>query len=275
MTEGLLVSPSRSAAAPAAPRRGRRNQSGTPVRGLLPLILALAGWELLGRRDSPYFPVPSEWARDVGPLIEEGLLLEGLGWTSLTFILGLVLATLLGTTIGALVGASRTADRALGPTLESLRVLPAAALVPLAALILGYTMQMKLAVVVLPATWPILLSVRAARRALSPVLIDVSRTLGLSRGERIRKVLVPVLTPAVLLGIRVAAPLALIITLLVEIVTRINGLGALLGSAQSNFQSAQVYGLLVIAGVLGFLVNWAVTRAESAVSLRMTGRAGN
>lgn len=77
------------------------------------------------------------------------------------------------------------------------------------------------------------------------------------------------MTKAVLLGVRVSAPLALIITILVEIVTRINGLGALLGAAQSNFMSARVYGLLMIAGVLGYLVNWVVTRLESVVNNRM------
>jgi hypothetical protein len=33
-----------------------------------------------------------------------------------------------------------------------------------------------------------------------------------------------------------------------------------------------VYGLLVVAGALGFLVNEAVTRAEAATRRRMTGR---
>jgi len=133
---------------------------------------------------------------------------------------------------------------------------------------------MKLAVVVLPAMWPVLLTVRSARRAMSPVLLDVPRTLGLTRWARIRKILVPALTPSVLLGVRVSGPLALIIALLVEIVTRIDGLGALLGTAQAEFKSAQVFGLLVIAGVLGFAVNWLVTRAEAAVHGRLAGPVG-
>jgi ABC-type nitrate/sulfonate/bicarbonate transport system permease component len=189
--------------------------------------------------------------------------------------LGLLIATTVGALLGAAVGASRSLDRAFGPTLEFLRVLPAASLVPLAALLLGYTLEMKLAVVTLPATWPVLLTVRSARRAMSPVLLDVPRTLGLSRLARARKILVPSLTPSVLLGVRVSGPLALIITLLVEIVTRINGLGALMGAAQSNFRSAQVFGLLVIAGALGFAVNWLVTRAESVVAVRMTGHSSH
>lgn len=243
--------------------------SGTPVRGILPLVLALVLWQLVGNKDSPYFPPPSEWYHGLQPLVEKNLLLPALRATAITFVVGLALATLIGAVVGSLVGSSRLADRALGPTLEFLRILPAASLVPIAALILGYTEQMKLVVVVLPALWPILLACRSARRSINPVLLDVPRTLGLSRLEGLLKVTVPSMLRPVLLGVRVAAPLALIITILVEIVTRVNGLGALLGTAQSNFASAQVYGLLLIAGVLGFLVNWVVTRLDFAVSRRM------
>ncbi|PWR13621.1 hypothetical protein DKT69_20020 [Micromonospora sicca] len=267
------LTPKESAGTTAA--RAKRRRGGAPLRGLLPLVLGLVLWQVLAPAQSPYFPAPSEWGRALLPLVKDGSLLTAIGWSFLTFVLGLLLATVVGAAIGALIGANRTVDRALGPTLESLRVLPAAALVPLATLVLGYSMQMKLLVVVLPATWPILLSVRTARRSLSPVLMDMSRTLGLGRGERVRKILIPALTPSMLLGIRIAAPLALIITLLVEIVTRINGLGGLLGFAQASFLTAQVYGLLVIAGALGFLVNWAVTHAEHAVSMRMTGGAAD
>jgi ABC-type nitrate/sulfonate/bicarbonate transport system permease component len=255
-------------------RRKATERSGTPVRGLLPLVLALVLWQLVGDPASPYFPPPSDWYTATVPLLENGELLPALGWTTLTFLIGLTLATLIGGSLGVLVGSSRVADRALGPTLEFFRILPAASLVPVAALILGYTMQMKLAVVVLPATWPILLACRSARRSLSSVLMDVPRTLALSRRERLTKVVLPAMSRAVLLGVRVSAPLALIITLLVEIVTRMDGVGGLLGRAQVNFLSAQVYGLLVIAGVLGYLVNLIVTNLEGVLSARMGGGAG-
>ena len=226
----LLKTPAQPAQKSKAQRPPQDQWSGTPVRGILPLVLALVLWQLLGDPSSPYFPPPSEWFAALQPLVEDGVLLKALRETTLTFILGLALATLIGATVGSLVGSSRVADRALGPTLEFLRILPAASLVPIAALILGYTMQMKLVVVVLPALWPILLACRSARRSINPVLLDVPRTLGLTRRESLLKVTVPSLLRPILLGVRVAAPLALIITLLVEIVTRINGLGALLGA---------------------------------------------
>ena len=236
---------------------------GTPVRGLLPLVALLLLWQLLGDPASPYFPPPSTWVDGITPLVAAGTLWPAIGNTTATFLLGLAIATTLGTLLGTLIGASRPVDRALSPSLEFLRALPAASLVPVAALVLGYTTQMKLVVVVLPTTWPILLTCRTARRALSPILLDIPRTLGLSTWDRTTKVLIPALLPAALLGIRIAAPLALIITLLVEIVTRVNGLGAALGTAQANFLSAQTYGLLTITALLGYTVNWVVTRAEA------------
>lgn len=248
-----------------------RRAASSPLIGLLPLVLALAAWQLAGDPASPYFPPPSRWWEELRPLWDDGRMVAAIRASIVTLVLSLVVATAVGTLVGGAVGASRTTDRALGPLLEFLRVLPAAALVPLAALVLGYTLQMKIAVVVLPATWPVLLACRSSRRAVSATLIDASRSLGLSRRERFTKILLPSLAPGILLGLRVAAPLALIITILVEIVTRINGIGALMGSAQANYRSAQVYGLLAIAGIIGFLVNWVVTRLESAVSRRMTG----
>jgi ABC-type nitrate/sulfonate/bicarbonate transport system permease component len=265
------ASAAQSSARRLALSRGAKSSGGTPARGLLPIIVVLGLWQLIGSAESPYFPVPSEWYAAIKPLAQEGVLAGALGWTSLTFGIGLALATVTGAVLGTLVGSSRTMDRAFGPMLEFVRALPAAAIVPVLALILGYTMQMKLAVVVIPSTWPILLSCRTARRSMSPLLLDVPRTLGLSQAARLRKVLLPSMLPGLLLGVRVAAPLALIVTLLVEIVTRINGLGALLADAQTRYLSAQVYGLLMIAGALGYAVNWIVTRSEVAVARRMRG----
>lgn len=50
--------------------------------------------------------------------------------------------------------------------------------------------------------------------------------------------------------------------------TRVNGLGGLLGTAQANYDSGQVYGLLMIAGVLGFVVNWLVTKSDVLIARR-------
>ena len=149
-----------------------------------------------------------------------------------------------------------------GPFLEFCRAMPPPAIVPLAILFLGYDERMKLSIVAISAMWPILLNTSSAIQHIHPILLDVSTSLRLSVFERVRLIVIPSVVPAILLGIRIALPLTIVLTLLVEILTSIEGIGALMIAAQRNFQSGQVYGLLVLVGMFGFLLNNAFSIAE-------------
>lgn len=172
-------------------------------------------------------------------------------------------AAAMGTLLGLVVGASRQVDRALGPTLEFARAMPPAAVVPIAALLIGYTATMKIVVVTFAAIWSILLNTRAGVRSLDPVLLDTARCLHLNRFDSSRKCVLPALLPSIFLGVRVAAPVALVITLLVEILTRVNGVGALIATAQRSYLAGQVYGLILLAGLFSFLVNGLVSMVQA------------
>ena len=262
MTASLTAASLDVADADPRPAR-RRTGSFPPLRGLLPLAALLGIWQLLGSEASPYFPPPSSWARGLHRLWESGTLWPASLQTLATFGLSLVAATLVGALVGILVGAFKKLDRALGPALEFARAMPPAAMVPIAALLIGYDEKMKVAVVTFAAVWPVLLNARAGIRALDPVLLETARSLHLTWFDTARKALVPALMPAILLGVRVAAPVALVITLLVEILTRVGGLGALIALSQRNYQSAQVYGLILVAGLFSFLVNGLVAVLEA------------
>lgn len=251
-----------------APRRSSRRSGGNfpPARGIAPLVVLLALWQILGTSGSPYYPRPSAWWSALSQLWNHGQLASAIGQTVEAFVLSLIIATVVGSVIGLLTGALRPADRSLSPTLEFMRAIPAAAVVPVFNLILGYHLSMTLSVVVFAAVWPVLLSTRAAVREMNPLLADVGRTLHLSRKAMIAKVYLPSMMPAVLVGVRVAAPLTLIITLLVEILTGVSGLGALISVAQRNFESAQVYGLVAVAGVLALIVNLVVVGLEARLN---------
>jgi ABC-type nitrate/sulfonate/bicarbonate transport system permease component len=71
--------------------------------------------------------------------------------------------------------------------------------------------------------------------------------------------------PEFFLGMRVALPLAVVVTLLVEILTSLPGIGSLMTQAQRNYQSAQLFGLLVVVGLLGFSISAAFTLVEKSV----------
>lgn len=240
----------------------------SPLRGVLPLAGLLAVWQLFGSDASPYFPTPSSWTTGLVELWDSDALLPALVATLTTFVVALGVATVLGASLGLLVGASPRADRALGPTFEFARAIPPAVMVPIATLLIGYDGTMKVTMVTLAAIWSILLNTRAGVRNLDPILLDTAATLRLNRFDRARKVIVPALSPSIFLGVRVAAPIALVITLLVEFLTQVPGLGGLIANSQRTFQSAQVYGLIVVAGLTSLLINAMVAALEANVFRR-------
>jgi ABC-type nitrate/sulfonate/bicarbonate transport system permease component len=146
--------------------------------------------------------------------------------------------------------------------------------VPVAVLLLGYVEGLKIVIVVLVAVWPILLNTASAAGALSDLLADVSRTLRLGRAATLRKIVIPAAVPAFLVGIRGAVPLAIIITLLVEMITSLPGIGSLIVLSQRQFRSSEVYGLLVLVGLIGFALNSLFVIIEGMVLQRWPPRAG-
>lgn len=243
---------------------GRTHRSGV-VTGLAPLALLLVVWEVVGSPDSPFYPAPSSWWPALFTRGQDEDIIPAILDTSRTFGLGLSVATLVGVGVGIGVGVSVRADRAFGPMFEFARAVPPAALVPVATLLLGFDETMKIVVVVMAAVWPIMLNTRAGIRAIDPIRLDMARSLGMSSSRTVGRVLLPSVTPAVLLGVRVATPVALVITLLVEYLTGVNGLGALVGDAQRTFQPARVYALIVIAGLISLAVNSLIRSIEQRI----------
>jgi ABC-type nitrate/sulfonate/bicarbonate transport system permease component len=255
-----VQSPPRAAARPAPGRaaRPRKRRSAAPLRGLLPLVLLLGIWEAAGH-GSVFFPPPSQWVSQTSSMASGGGLFPAVRQTLVTFVLGLVIASVIGSALGIAIGRSGLLDRLLSPTLEFFRFLPGVALVPLAVLFMGYTQSMELYVVVFGAVWPVLLQVRLAAREIDPVLEDVRRALHLTRAAAFFKITLPAVAPGIMLGVVITAPLTLVLALVVEISTQVSGLGKLLETAQQSFLAAQVFGLIVIVGVIALVINIALS----------------
>jgi ABC-type nitrate/sulfonate/bicarbonate transport system permease component len=243
------------------------------LRGLLPLVLLLLLWQLLQSGPSPYFPAPSRWWTATVALFNREHLLLAFGATTWTFVKGLALAIIIGTALGVLVGVSERAARALHPLLEFMRAIPPPVTVPVASLLIGYNESMKLTVVVLSALWPILLNTTSAVRQIDPLLLDVARSFRMTPIERMRRIVFPAIVPSLLIGIRIAIPLAIVVTLLVEMLTSLPGIGALMIRSQRNFQSSEVYALLVLVGLFGFVVNDLFAVIEGMIMRRWPPRA--
>jgi ABC-type nitrate/sulfonate/bicarbonate transport system permease component len=234
----------------------------TALTGLLPLVALLLVWQVVGPARSISYPRPDAWLVGLGNLLDDGTLLPALRTTLLTFAGSLAVATPAGALLGMLMGASDRADRALSPIMDFFRSLPPPVVVPVAGLILGLTPLADVVIVVLAIVWPILLNAMTGMRGVPRVRLEMARTLGLSPTERFFKVVLPSVLPSIMVGVRIAASSALIVTLLVDMLGSGDGLGRQLVLNQQRFQAGAVWGLLLITGVLGYVLNVALGVAE-------------
>lgn len=243
---------------------GRIRRHAAPVRGFLPLLLGLALWELLlVGQTSPFFPPPSLWFSELTEEYSAGELLSALGATFRTLVVGLAIATAIGAVAGIAIGYFRTVRMSFSTLVEFLRALPSPVIVPIAMLAFGQGEAMKVFAVAFASIWPVLLNAASAAGSTSPVLLDVATTFRMGTGARLRKIVLPGTVPSILLGVRVALPVALIVTILVEMLGAGGGIGAPLIDAQREYRSASAFGLLLIVGIFGYVLNLLFTMLQA------------
>ncbi|WP_068398765.1 ABC transporter permease [Kribbia dieselivorans] len=262
------VTEKRAAARAAAPATRRSGLSITPltfVIGLTPLVLVLVGWQVFGDPVDFTFPPPSTWWEATKLMWASGELPTALTRTLWTFALGLVFSVVLGTALGWLIGASKTVDRALSPLLDFFRSMPSPAIVPVATIVFGVTIRMSVVVMVLALIWPVLLAVASSRQNIPTVRLEMGRVLGLSGFDRMRKVVLPSLLPAVMTGTRVVVSQGFVVALLIDIIGAGAGIGRLLVVRQQSFDAAAVWALLVIIGLAGLVANLLVSALDNRV----------
>jgi sulfonate transport system permease protein len=133
---------------------------------------------------------------------------------------------------------------------------------------------MKIAVIAITASWPILLNTISGVSRIHTLLFDVGRSLRMSRLQMLWKIAIPATIPDFLLGARVALSLAIVTTLLVEMFTGLPGIGYLMMLGQRSYDSAEVFGLLAIIGILAFLLSLIFAAVEGIVMRRWPPRHG-
>jgi ABC-type nitrate/sulfonate/bicarbonate transport system permease component len=88
-----------------------------------------------------------------------------------------------------------------------------------------------------------------------PVARDTARSYRFRFFTEARQVIWPTALPYIVTGFRLAASVALILTITGELIIGTPGLGKLISVAQQSGAVASMYGLIFVTGILGVLVN--------------------
>lgn len=235
------------------------------MAGLATLAVILQVLPSTGLVNPTYFPPLSDWLVALGEQVRTARFWQALGETLQGWLIGLGLAVVGGTVLGVLIASLPMVDRLLSSTIEFLRPIPSVALVPIAALLFGTTMQATLLLVVFASLWPVLIQVIYGVRDIERVALDTARSYRFPLATRIRSVIWPSMLPYLIVGVRLSAAVALILEITGELVIGSPGLGKLIALAQSSAAVSNMYALVLVTAVLGVIVNVGTRAIERRV----------
>ncbi|HEX5731067.1 ABC transporter permease [Microbacterium sp.] len=168
--------------------------------------------------------------------------------------LGIVLSITIGIVAGTLIGLNRWLRETLEPLLEFFRAIPPPVLIPIVMLLMGITDAMKVAVIVFGAVWPVLLNTIEGVRSTDSVMTETARSFALTRGERLRYLVLPSASPRIMAGVRQTMSVALILMVISEMFASSSGLGYRIVYFQRNYLIAEMWSGILLLGLIGVLL---------------------
>jgi NitT/TauT family transport system permease protein len=234
------------------------------------VFVAFEVWARMVHLQSDSIAPPSDVVLALGEAFSDGSILIATRDTLFSAFAGLIVGSFIGLILGVAFGIFDKLDRLMEVTVESIRPIPSIALLPIALIALGFGYRMEIAIVAFACVWPMLILSRAAVRDIEPRLMEVARVLRLSPGQSVRSIVIPAALPRIFVAGRLAAGIALIVAVTVEIAINPLGLGAGIMLAQQALRPDLMLAYLVWIGLLGYALNAGLMAAQR----RLFGYAG-
>jgi ABC-type nitrate/sulfonate/bicarbonate transport system permease component len=247
----------------SAPRRAARRSTrfiAVPVRtsGFLLVLGLLALWEMsarLGWVQSQNWPRFSDVVVSTWQGLVNGELLGILASSILRMLSGYAIGSTCAIVLGLIVGMSPLLDRFLTPVAEVLRPLPLPALVPPMILFLGLDDALKITAVAFAIFFPVFVSTVGGIRDVDAVLLATGRAFGASRMRIAVSIVLPAALPAICAGLRISLSLALVTTVVAEMIAGSSGIGYAILQAQYSLKPERMYAGVICVAAVGYLMN--------------------
>ena len=164
-------------------------------------------------------------------------------------------AVLLGVSLGLSMGWWRLIGELVDPVLEFLRPIPPLAWIPLGILWFGIGDTQNMFIIFLGAFFPIVLNTIAAVRGVDRTLVWGALTLGGTRRQILREIILPGALPLILTGLRIGLGVGWMALVAAELVAARSGLGFMIQSARYAFVTERVILGMVVIGLLGLAMD--------------------
>lgn len=185
-----------------------------------------------------------------------GKMTEDLALTLYRTATSFAFSAAIGVPVGLILGYSQTAYRVFQPAVDFYRSIPATALFPLFILFFGINDSSVFASVVFGNVFLIILNAMYGVHNANKARILFTKTLNASQAQIFFKVVFYEALPYIFVGLRQALSISLIIVIVTEMFFgSANGLGYRIFNYNLLYKSPEMYGVIIIVGIMGYLLN--------------------
>ena len=235
------------------------------IRQLAAFAILLAIWEAAGRADmlNPmYVPNPSRIGAALVDLFSDGRIWPHLNATFTAALGGLALGIVVGVLLGVIAALVQFIAELLEPVMTLLNAIPRVILAPLFVIWLGIGLASKVALSFILVAVLIFFTVFTGIRQVDRKLVERVVTLGGGRWSLVRHVYLPSVASWLLGNLKIAVGFAFTGAVVGEFVAATHGLGYLLSFAQSTFNAALMFALILLILAVVLLIFGAAGRLE-------------
>lgn len=274
MTAQLSIASTAAAPAmvePAAPAIPKRRVRWWTIRGELPRttlwMLAGAGlvspfilwwaYTALGLADPLFMPGPGAVLERLGRWWASEGLLTDIGISVWRVMTGFGASALLALPLGLYIGTYRPVQAFLEPLTDFIRYMPAVAFIPLVMLWVGIDEGSKVLIIFIGTFFQMVLMVAEDVRRVPMTQIEAAQTMGASRSEIVKLVILPSARPALLDTLRITCGWAWTYLVVAELVAANSGLGYAILKAQRYMHTDKIFAGILLIGLIGLLTDQA------------------
>lgn len=220
---------------------------------LIALIAIICAWHLLALAlNSPVLPTPL----DTVPMLIQYA--EQLGPDFLVSFYRVVAAMIIGTLIamplGLAIGRSPRLDTVLGPVLYILYPIPKIVFLPILLVLLGLADAPKIVLIAITIFFQVLITVRDAAKEVPEASVLSVRSLGATRLDVFRHVVVPASLPELFTALRISSGTAVAILFFAEAIAGSTGLGYFIVDSWALLNYPRMFAGIVAMAVLGVIL---------------------
>lgn len=215
-----------------------------------------------------FFNTATRWAIGVNaadgptPLQALGITLAS---TTMRVLIGLTIATVLAVLLGVAIRYVLIVERLVLPTVTLLSPVSPIAWLPIAIFLFGIGNAPAIFMVVIALFFHMVLATISQIDGVNRNLINVARTMGATKWQTYRKVIVPAILPGLLIVLRMNLFAAWMVVLVAETTGVGYGMGQVIMLARNTFNPSLVFFCIALIGLLGFLFDLALRMIQKRI----------